>query len=116
MDSTALNPYKAPESERDDEKRVSFFHGRRLVASAWICSVVVVGYGLFGAVANGIDLVRTRSSRDLITEGRLLILFGLGLFLCWLTYFVQKHKRNSLALPLLIFALAGAGYVLYDLL
>ncbi len=115
MDTDAFNPYQPPESAQAENQSLPLVTRKRMLAIPWTCSVVVAGYGLFGSVANGVDLIRTRSSVDLIKEGKLVALFGFGLFLCWLTFFATNNKRATLVLPVTILAATGAAYVLYDL-
>ena len=115
MDTDAFNPYQPPESAEVANRPVPIVTRKQLLAIPWTCSMLVAGYGLLGSVANAVDLIHTRSSVDLIKEVKLVALLGFGLFLCWLTYFVMKHKRATLVLPVTVLAATGAAYVLYDL-
>lgn len=87
-----------------------------MIGVSWVCSVLVTGYGLIGTFANGADLLRTQSSSDLIKELQLLAMFGLGLYVGWKTYDAMKNRRTDVIPRVTVLAIAGSGWVLYDLM
>lgn len=117
MDSHDLNPYKAHDP--------SIIAGRTpeplkyqsmLVVLAWLSILSVLIYGFTAMVANGIDLARTRSYRDLVTESWLLGLFAFGCLLCWLTQLTRKWHRADLTVIVILMALPGMAYVIFSAL
>lgn len=93
VDGDEGNPYKAPESPATFEPIAFSDLRRRCLVAGWACSLAVLGYGLFGVVGNGLDLARTQSARDLVTELRLLIVLGIGCLLCSVMWLVQRRRR-----------------------
>lgn len=117
MESHDLNPYKAPDSSIIAGRAAEPLKSQSmLVVLAWLSSLSVLAYGFVGTVANGIDLARTRSYRDLVTEAWLLGLFAFGCLLCWLTHLTRKWHRADLTLIVTFLALPGVVYVLFSAL
>jgi hypothetical protein len=117
MDSSDLNPYKAPDSSIIAGPAPEPLKYQSVLAVlAWLSSLSVLAYGFMGMVANGIDLARTRSYRDLVTEAWLLGLFAFGCLLCWLTQLTRKWHRADLTVIVILLALPGIVYVLFDAL
>ena len=117
MNSHDLNPYKAPASSIIAERSSSPLTFQAMfVVLAWLPSLSVLVYSFIDIVLNGIDLARTRSYRDLVTEAWLLGLSAFGCLMCWLTQLTRKWHRADLTVILILLALPSMVYVLFKAL
>lgn len=108
------NPYRTPEAAPVDGELIPSSIARSFTVVSWVCSIIVACYGFLGSIANGLDLLRTHSRRDMMTEVRLLSILLFGIVIGWLTYFVQKRRRTGLIILVAMIATVGFLFIFRD--
>jgi len=87
------NPYQPPINVA--EPRAKTERALRLdpyFVVARVCGICMAVYGTLGTILNGLDLLRTLSKRDAITEAWLIFLMATGFVICTLAYRISKNR------------------------
>jgi hypothetical protein len=109
--SESHNPYQAPNVEYVSEGRIAAISFRLLLLCGWISVLLVVGYSLFGMIANGYEMAVEFSDWRLREEVHLGFLFLFGAFLGLLMGIAHQRRSTTRILYVGVLALPGLAYV-----